>query len=187
MTTIDPRQAARARLRRAGKPLSHWDVPKACPTGTARTPTGTDGTLGTGGTNGTLGTTAPVRLDTAGAVERTAIVEHDGLVPGEYAEEFARLQQWCPAGVPEARWRLFINDGGVFLDRWSGEARAHGWNSSELFGLDPVAPTARYDRMGLLWLLKGRTVSALNAAEATISGGHVFQRLPIGNSIHVTS
>lgn len=173
MMTIDLRQAARARLRRAAEPLSHWDVPKACPTGTVRTPTGTDGTRGTVGTNGT---TAPVHLDTADIVERTAIVEHDGHVPAEYAEEFARLQQWCPTGVPEARWRLFLNDGGVFLDRWGSEAVSLGWKVGDLFGLDPAVPLARYDRMGLVWLLKAARVVSLSSTIAAISSGHSHTR-----------
>jgi hypothetical protein len=45
------------------------------------------------------------------------------------------------------------------------------------FGLDPVAPLARYDGMGLVWLLKGRErVSELTAAHARLSGGNVFYR-----------
>jgi hypothetical protein len=118
----------------------------------------------------------PLNLDRAELVERAAIVEHDGGIPRAYADEFARLQQWCPAGVPEVRWRQFINDGGVFLDRWGDEALRRGWQPSDLFGLDPVMPMARYDRMGLLWLLHGQTVSALRATEAALSGGHVYRR-----------
>jgi len=45
-----------------------------------------------------------------------------------------------------------------------------------LFGLDPVAPMARYDRMGLIWMLKGERVVALAATEVKLSGGLTFYR-----------
>ena len=188
--TPERRRAALARLHgssAARTQLSHWDVPKECPTGTVDRQAGTSGTAGTVGTRGTVGTAAAVQMDVADPMERAAVVEHDGSIPRIFADEFARLQQWCPSGVPEPRWRQFINDGGAFLDRRSGEALALGWKSSDLFGLDPVAPMARYDRMGLLWLLKGRAVSALNAAEATITGGQVFRRTPAGSPIQTTT
>ncbi len=129
----------------------------------------------------------PLDLDRAELAERAAIVEHDGGIARTYAEEFARLQQRRPAGVPEARWREFINDGGVFLDRWGDEALRLGWQSSDLFGLDPVAPMARYDRMGLLWLLHGQTVSALRTTEAALSGGHAYRRKQAPHPIPMTT
>jgi hypothetical protein len=49
------------------------------------------------------------------------------------------------------RWHQFISDAGTFLDQWSREAERLGWRAKELFGLHPVAPMARYDRMGLIW------------------------------------
>ena len=33
-----------------------------------------------------------------------------------------------------------------------------GWRPDELFGLHPDAPMGRYDRMGLIWMLKGKRV-----------------------------
>jgi hypothetical protein len=45
-----------------------------------------------------------------------------------------------------------------------------GWMAVELFGLHPDAPMARYDRMGLIWLLQGEHVVALTATEARLSG-----------------
>ena len=35
---------------------------------------------------------------------------------------------------------------------------------------------ARYDCMGLIWMLKGERVAALTAAEARLSGGLTFYR-----------
>jgi hypothetical protein len=36
--------------------------------------------------------------------------------------------------------------------------------------LHPDAPMARYDQMGLIWMLKGERVVALTATEARLSG-----------------
>lgn len=178
--TSDLRRAALARLRAPGtsaNQVSHWDVPKECPSGTVAPRAGTVGTSGTVGTVGTVGTAdRPVRLDHADVGERAAYVEHEGNVPNTYVEEFARLQQACPAGVPQARWWQFINDGGMFLDQWGVDAVGLRWSVSDLFGLDPIAPMARYDRMGLVWLLKGQKVTELGAEFARLSGGLRFAR-----------
>lgn len=111
----------------------------------------------------------PSRLDHADEDERAALVEQDGGIPRLFAEAFARLQQSCPAGVPEARWRQFIDDGGLFLDRWGAEALEFGWTVRDVFGLDHGKPLARLDRMGLVWLLKGRQVVALTDRAARLS------------------
>ena len=86
--------------------------------------------------------------------EREAIAIELGGVPIIYASEFARLQAHPPAEVPRDRWDQFINDAGLFFDRWGKQAEALGWRADELFGLDPIAPMARYDRMGLIWMLR---------------------------------
>jgi hypothetical protein len=88
--------------------------------------------------------------------------------------EFARLQAHAAPGVPIERWHQFIKDAGIFMDQWGCEAEQLGWRAEELFGLHPDAPMARYDRMGLCWLLKGERVVALTATEARLSGGLIF-------------
>jgi hypothetical protein len=62
------------------------------------------------------------------------------------------------------------------LDRWGAEAERLGWAPEELFGLDPRAPMARYDRMGLIWMLHGESVVALDEKQAKLFGGHIFRR-----------
>jgi hypothetical protein len=124
------------------------------------------------GTNGTNGT----RLDPADEEERTALVLVDGFVPEAYAAPFSAIQQRCPRGVPESRWWTFIRDGGAFLDWWGGRARALGWKPEDLFGFEPAAPMARYDRLGLLWVLNGRTVTALTDKTARLSDGLMYRR-----------
>jgi hypothetical protein len=40
-----------------------------------------------------------------------------------------------------------------------------------MFGLQPAALMARYDRMGLIWMLNGERVVSLLATGARLSGG----------------
>ena len=70
----------------------------------------------------------------------------------------------------------FINDAGRFFDQFGQQAEALGWRPYELFGLDPVAPTGRYDRMGLIWMLRGETVLGLTGTMARLSGGLAYRR-----------
>jgi hypothetical protein len=81
--------------------------------------------------------------------------------------------------VPAGRVDLFAADARQFLDIWGTCVRALGWTGEELFGLDPGAPLARYDRMGLVWFLQGREhVIELGAIAARLSGGNTFYRQP---------
>jgi hypothetical protein len=68
-------------------------------------------------------------------------------------------------------------DAQSFIDVWGAQAGALGWTVNELFGLDQRAPLARYDNMGLCWLLQGRThIIELNATHARLSDGLTFYR-----------
>lgn len=129
-----------------------------------------------------FGSTTEASIDAAGPTERTAIVEVDGNVPATYSAEFARLQQACPAGVTMERWLQFIDDAGRFFDAWGHLAAALGWRAEDLFGLDPIAPLARYDRLGLLWLLQGEAVTAITSTSAGLSGGLVYRRYLSGGT-----
>ena len=71
---------------------------------------------------------------------------------------------------------MFVNDASLFLDAWGAKAIRLGWSVADLFGLDPVMPMARYDRMGLLWILKNERVIALTATEARLAGGLTYYR-----------
>ena len=108
--------------------------------------------------------------------EREAIAIALGGVPVVYATAFAQIQAHPPADVPRERWHQFVDDAGLFLDLWGSEAERLGWISANLFGLDPSKPMARYDNMGLLWMLKGEHVVALTSTEARLSGGLAYYR-----------
>jgi hypothetical protein len=136
---------------------------------------GTFGIFGTGGEDRNRPPSEHAELE-IDAAEREAIAIELGGVPALYASEFARLQAHPPAEVPRDRWHQFINDAGLFLDHWGRQAKALGWRSEELFGLDPHAPMARYDRMGLIWMLRGEPVINITATTAKLSGGLAFYR-----------
>jgi hypothetical protein len=102
--------------------------------------------------------------------ERSAIVEHDGKIPREWAEGFARLDRDRPTGdVPPKRWQRFVDDLGLFLDGpFCAVAAALGWGPHDLFGCDRDRPFARVGQAGLLWLLDGNKLVAMSENTATI-------------------
>ena len=73
-----------------------------------------------------------------------------------------------PADVPPSRWQRFVDDVGLFLDRWADYAAALGWTPYDLFGCDRDRPFSRMDRAGLLWLLNGDRLVMLAEDAATI-------------------
>jgi hypothetical protein len=85
-----------------------------------------------------------------------------------FAAGLAQLEAHCPANVDEKRWRQAVADAGRFQATWGGLASGLGWTADDLFGLHPVAPLARYDAMGLVWLLRGREVVGLDTTTAQI-------------------
>jgi hypothetical protein len=86
------------------------------------------------------------------------------------------LRERCPTYVEPRRWHRAVEDGRRFLAQWGEQAAALGWAAKDLFGLfsvpDKPGPNfnrlSRYDATGLIWLLEGRTVSALSSDTAVI-------------------
>jgi hypothetical protein len=72
------------------------------------------------------------------------------------------FQLQCPAGMDELRWRQATDDAGRFLAQWSKLAGSFGWSPGELFDVP------RDSAMGLVWWLKGRTVTALGPEHACV-------------------
>jgi hypothetical protein len=99
-------------------------------------------------------------------------------VPPTYAFEvaFEALERHRPDYVEANHWRQAVEDGRRFLGKWDEQAAALGWTADDLFGLrtPPAQPhpsydrLARYDQMGLIWLLCGRSVVALTETSAAI-------------------
>jgi hypothetical protein len=102
--------------------------------------------------------------------ERAAFVEHNGKIPREWAEGFARLHpDRSPSDMPPKRWQRFVDDVGLFLDSpFCAVAAALGWRPYDLFGCDRDRPYARIDQAGLLWLLNSNRLVALSENTATI-------------------
>ena len=109
-------------------------------------------------------------LQDHGTEERAAIIEHDGRIPREWAEGYARLDpDHPPADVPSRCWQQFIDDTRRFLNGGFAEtAAALGWGSHDLFGCDRDRPFARIDQAGLCWLIVGNQLVDISESAATI-------------------
>lgn len=116
--------------------------------------------------------------------ERAAHLEYDAGLPREWAEHFAKLLAGpVPGDFSPTRWQAALDGALMFADRWAGEAHRLGWDASEVFGLDDIAPAARIDRRGLAWLLgDGSQVVAMDRGGAEIrtrgGGRQRFYRVP---------
>ena len=114
----------------------------------------------------TVPTADPVNLTTWGdaEAERAAIVEHDGAIPREWAEGFARLDpERPPVGVPLRRWQAVFDAIGMFLDRWAVKAAALGWQAADIFGADAAHPEVTWLNAGPLWSGDGARVVEVHA------------------------
>ncbi len=82
-----------------------------------------------------------------------------------------------PAGVDPARWSGMVSAALAFKDEWEPRALGLGWRVADLYGMNAAAPLARYDDMGLAWLLSPRDrVLFITAASALIQN-HAGSRL----------
>jgi len=91
-------------------------------------------------------------------------------LPAEWRDGLERL-----ASVPrhpdfsEARWALGVWWARQIASEHGVPAFVMGWNAEDLFGLDPAAPSARYDGMGLSFFLKPECqIVSLNDERAVI-------------------
>lgn len=97
--------------------------------------------------------------------------------PADWHAILAELErQSCPDWLSPDRWNHVLPDAESFLKCWGSAARLLGWTALDLFGVHPLAPSARFDVMGLLLLTQGGAVVALTADGATIrrSAGSVL-------------
>ncbi len=69
-------------------------------------------------------------------------------------------------GMPDRRWQQFQADADAFLRDFGASAAALGWGADDLFGFDSAAPRQRIDKLGLVWLLDGRTVIMIDESAA---------------------
>jgi hypothetical protein len=83
-------------------------------------------------------------------------------VPKRYLAAWGQFQCQCPEDVTEQDWRQAIDDAGRFLAQRGRLADRFGWTPGDLFDVP------RDGAMGLVWWLKGRTVSALGPEHACV-------------------
>jgi hypothetical protein len=108
----------------------------------------------------------PLQVDSANPTDR--------LTAEPYGRVLATLCERCPEHVELSDWQCAIEDSRRFLAQWGNQAEALGWTARDLFGLaaipnEPVANyrrLSRYDQTGLIWLLRGRAVTALTKSTA---------------------
>jgi hypothetical protein len=110
-------------------------------------------------TGSTLGVT-PTGCTAAGA----------GILPASISHGVSRLcAMSAPSGFSAARWAAALNAVRVIATGWASQALSLGWKAEDLFGLNPKAPAARYDGMGLAFLLHpGDSVTLLTTNTAAI-------------------
>ena len=90
-------------------------------------------------------------------------------VPEDWAQGVCDLLAMVrPAAWPEAHWCQLREDAFAFLRDHGAEAARLGWDTLDIFGVDPKCPLARYDAMGLVVLLQGRRVVELHHDRAVI-------------------
>jgi hypothetical protein len=116
--------------------------------------------LGGFGTNGTNGT------DGGGGL---------GAYDGLYSKGLTDLCAANPT-AEHGRWLHACTDANIFLREWGKKSEELGWKADDLFGLHPLAPLARYDAIGLVWLLHGQKVYQLTAGEAVLENGLRYRR-----------
>lgn len=93
------------------------------------------------------------------------------------ATALSDLERGCPDHVGTRDWQYAVEDGRYFLAQWGSEAERLGWTADDLFGLPPIpekpAPNyqrlARFDQVGLVWLLHGRKVVVFSTDRAVIA------------------
>jgi hypothetical protein len=106
------------------------------------------------------------RSDEAAIEERAGLADS---VPAVYRDAWARLNVERPWGVSEEKWRLALDDGGLFLDAFGSEAAYLGWTADEIFDL----------WIGILWQPKGERVQALGPDDADLSSWRIIRRVRV--------
>ena len=97
--------------------------------------------------------------------------------PPNWAEALARLSLTPrPEGFGRKQWDQILSDAEQFVEDWGEKAAALEWRFLDVFGVHVRAPAARYDGMGLVPLIRGGEIVALDGHRATI-------RMPTGSEL----
>jgi hypothetical protein len=99
-------------------------------------------------------------------------VRKDQLVPREWVEGVARLEQHRPPpDIPRHRWCQFVEDCHAFVasNQLANRTAELGWDATALFGCQRNHPLSYLGRAGLLWHVQGDRVVELHRTWAVIS------------------
>lgn len=99
-----------------------------------------------------------------------ALVPVPSGLPDEWRSGLEQLAPMPPpTGFGDARWALSVWQARQIARDHGPAAFVMGWDAEDLFGLHPAAPAARYDSMGLAFLLrKADCIVSLNDERAII-------------------
>lgn len=90
-------------------------------------------------------------------------------LPSSWVDGLAQLRAMeSPDCFTSEQWRKLAEDAAKFLKEWGVGAASLGWSTHDLFGVDPIVPTVRFDAMGLIPILHGSSVIALTQNTATL-------------------
>lgn len=78
----------------------------------------------------------------------------------------------CPDDRSSTYWRRLQIDCERFDREWGRTAMLLGWSAVDAFGSPPDPSSAAVDQLGLVPLLRGRTIAAMTAQSATILNEH---------------
>ena len=110
------------------------------------------------------------REASAGSSIKRQPVRAERNVPLDWVEGVGRLQYCRPmTGIPQHRWRQFIDDCNNFLSSKQAERAAQlGWDAQALFGCCRDRPLVHRDGIGLLWAVNGGRVVEIHREWAGI-------------------
>lgn len=93
----------------------------------------------------------------------------DQRAQSEWTKGLLRVAHASPLPAYSPReWQRLLEDGTRFLEQWGVAAARFGWTALDLVGVHPRAPAARYDVMGIIPLIGGDRVVAIDTKSATI-------------------
>jgi hypothetical protein len=79
----------------------------------------------------------------------------------------------CPKGYDPRRWRQLVADARALVQNWGPDFHAQGWTTLEVFGVNPDPRRRGKGSRGLLPVLQGRAVEAVDRDTALIRAGRV--------------
>jgi hypothetical protein len=121
---------------------------------------------------------AVTRLPAGASQVRSVALALGDSLPADISEGLSRLYTMSALpGFSQDRWMAALDATRQLSSTWAPRALSLGWKPEDLFGLHPRAPAARYDGMGLTFLLHPCdcvTLLTTDTAAIRSSGGAVL-------------